>query len=81
MRTEVSESETIAEIAEFWDAHSLDDYWEATDEAAFEVRARRRRRVTLDPEVYAQIEHEARKRGMLPETLVNVWLSERLKIA
>ncbi|NOX63010.1 MAG: hypothetical protein GXP42_13870, partial [Chloroflexi bacterium] len=44
----------------------------------FEVRARRRRRVTLAPELYAELETQARARGLLPETLVNLWLAERL---
>jgi hypothetical protein len=45
----------------------------------FEVRAKRRRRVTLDPDLYAQIEAQARTRGILPETLVNLWLAEQLQ--
>jgi hypothetical protein len=69
----------VKEIAEFWDSHSLADYWDQTHAVEFEVRATRRRRVTLDPEVYAQVEAQARARGLLPETLVNVWLAERLQ--
>ena len=76
--TSISKAKSIEEIAEFWDTHSLADYWDQTYEVEFEVRARRRRRVTLDPEVYEKIETHARNRGVLPETLVNLWLSERL---
>jgi hypothetical protein len=35
--------------------------------------------VTLDPEVFLKVEAQARKRGLLPETLVNLWLVERLQ--
>jgi len=77
--TGISGAQTLDEVATFWDTHSLADYWDQTREVAFEVRARRRRRITLDPEVYAQIEARARARGILPETLVNLWLSERLQ--
>lgn len=42
-----------------------------------QISARRRRRVTLTPKVYA--EAEAATRGVLPETLVNLWLTERLQ--
>jgi CopG antitoxin of type II toxin-antitoxin system len=76
--TPISGARTPEEIAEFWDSHSLADYWDETHEVRFEVRAKRRRRVTLDPEVYAELEAEARARGVLPETLVNLWLAERL---
>lgn len=77
--TSLSKARTLDEIADFWDTHSLADYWDQTREVEFEVRARRRRRVTLDPAVYAQIEAQARVRGLLPETLVNLWLAERLQ--
>jgi len=78
-QTSISKAETLDEIAEFWDTHSLADYWDQTREAEFEVRATRRRRVPLDPDLYARVETQARVRGISPETLVNLWLTERLK--
>ena len=78
-RTSISKASTTEEIAEFWDTHSLADYWDETREVEFEVRAQRRRRVTLDPEIYEQLEAQARTRGLLPETLANLWLAERLQ--
>jgi hypothetical protein len=78
-RTSISKARTLEEIADFWDTHSLDDYWDQTQEVEFEVRAQRRRRITLDPEVYARVEAQARTRGLLPETLVNLWVMERLQ--
>ena len=77
--TSISKARTIEEIADFWDTHSLADYWDQTHQVQFEVRADRRRRITLAPEVYAGVEVEARVRGILPETLVNLWLVEHLQ--
>jgi len=77
--TSISKARTIEAIAEFWDTHSLADYWDQTREVEFEVRAKRRRRVTLDPDVYARVAAQAQARGLLPETLVNLWLAERLQ--
>jgi hypothetical protein len=74
----ISQASTIEEIAEYWDEHSLADEWDKTEEVTFDVRAERRRRVTLAPELYEQIEIQARFTGLLPETLVNLWLAERL---
>lgn len=79
--TSISKASTLEEIAEFWDTHSLDDYWDQTREVEFEVRAKRRRRVTLDPDIYTRVETQAKTRGVLPETLVNLWLAERLHAA
>ncbi len=78
-KTAISKANTLEEIADFWDTHSLDDYWDQTHEVQFEVRAKRRRRVTLDPDLYDQVETQARVRGILPETLINLWLAERLQ--
>jgi hypothetical protein len=77
--TSISRARSLEEIADFWDTHSLADYWDQTTEVEFEVRAQRRRRVTLDPDLYAQIETQAHQRGVMPETLVNLWLAERLR--
>jgi hypothetical protein len=76
--TSISKASTLEEIAEFWDTHSLDDYWDQTHEVEFEVTAIRRRRVTLDPDVYAGVQAEAQSRGIMPETLINLWLMDRL---
>jgi hypothetical protein len=44
--------ESVVEAADFWDTHSLAHYWDAFHEVEIEVRARRRRRVMLDPDVW-----------------------------
>ena len=78
-QTSISKARSIEEIADFWDTHSLADYWDQTHEVEFEIRAKHRRRLTIDPEVYVQIEAQALEQGILPETLVNLWLVERLQ--
>jgi len=58
--TSISKAKSIEEIGDFWDTHSLADHWSDTREVSFTVRATRRRRVTIDPDVYSQIEALAR---------------------
>ena len=77
-QTDISNVRTEEEIADFWDTHSLDEHWEQTREVAFTLRAQRRRRITLDPEVYDRIEAQARARGLMSETLANLWLKDRI---
>ena len=77
--TNISKAKTLEEIADFWDTHSLADHWDETHEVDFEVRMQRKRRVTLTPEIYEKIERHAREQGILPETLVNLWLAEHLQ--
>ena len=71
--------ESVEEAAEFWDTHSLAGYEDQIHEVEIEVRAHRRRRVTLDPDIWDQIVDQARIRGISPETLVNLWLMERVQ--
>ena len=78
--TSISKARTLKEIGDFWDTHSLADYWDQTRKVEFQVRAQRRRRVTLDPEVYERVVSQANVRGLSPETLVNLWLAERLQV-
>ena len=78
-KTSLSQANTAEDVGVFWDTHSLSDHWDQTREVAFEMRVQRRRRVTLDPEVYTQIEAQAHARGLMPETLVNLWLKEHLQ--
>jgi hypothetical protein len=79
LKTSISQAQTLDEIAEFWDTHSLADYWGQTHEVEFNVRAQPRRRITLAPELFERLEHQARIRGLNPETLINLWLAERLQ--
>jgi len=69
------------EMTEFWDTHSLADYWDQTEPAAFEVapEARRRYLVALDREVLARVQRLARTRGVSIESLVNLLLEQRLR--
>ena len=76
--TSISKARTPEEIGEFWDTHSLADYWDQTQAVEFEVIVPRKRRVTLDPDIYTRIVSQAHARGVMLETLVNLWLSEKL---
>lgn len=70
---------SIEEAAEFWDSHDLAEYWDLTREARFEVDIERHLFVTaLEPELAKKLVACARKQGISTETLINVWLSEKL---
>jgi hypothetical protein len=81
-RDPIPEFETLEEIAEFLDTHSTADYDDLTHEVYFEVRLRqpeeRPQSITLVPELGQTISTLARARGVSIETLVNVWLTEKV---
>ena len=72
----------IQEAAEFWDNHDLADYWDLTREAHFDVDIKRRVFLTaLEPKLARKLTDLARKQGISTETLINMWLSEKVKDA
>ena len=73
---------SVAEAAEFWDSHDLADYWDLTQEVSVEVDIQRRVFLTaLEPELAKKLVACARKQGVSTETLINVWLTEKLTAA
>jgi RimJ/RimL family protein N-acetyltransferase len=71
---------TIEEAADFWDSHDLTDYDDQTEEIVASIDLQRRRHlVALAPELATRIGVEARRRGITTETLINLWLSERMQ--
>ncbi len=82
IRDPIPEFETIDEIAEFWDIHSTADYEDMTHAVQFEVRLHKNSKayasISLLPELSETIQALARARGVSAETLVNVWLTEKV---
>lgn len=69
----------MAEAADFWDDHDLTDYWDLTREADFEVAIQRRVFLTvLEPELAKKLTACAHRQGVSTETLINVWLTEKV---
>ncbi len=76
----ISHATSYKEIGEFWDTHDLADFWDKTKEASFEV--------DIESEVtyYAvnkilseKIQAVAQKRGVTADTLINLWVQEKLQ--
>ena len=71
--------QNVAEAADFWDDHDLTDYWDLTREADFEVDIQRRVFLTaLEPELAKKLTACAHRQGVSTETLINVWLTEKV---
>ena len=71
---------TPEEIGEFWDTHSLADYWDETNEVDFQVNLKPKHNlIPVEREIAEQIMAHATKQGVSPEKLVNLWLREKIK--
>ena len=68
---------SIEEAAEFWDTHSITDYWDQTHEVKGVKINLVRRHFRVDAELARRIDRIAHQRGVSAETLVNLWLQEK----
>ena len=57
--TSISKASSYAEIGEFWDTHSLADYWDQTHEVEIDVRIPSRHRVDIEAETFDRIAEES----------------------
>ncbi len=79
-KTSISKKSSYREIGEFWDSHDLSEFWVQTKPAQFEVDIEAQRMYyPIDIKLSNNIIELARKRGISPETLVNLWISEKIK--
>jgi hypothetical protein len=71
---------SYAEMGDFFDKHSLADYWEQTEPASFRISpdARRRYLVPVDRSLIGRVQKIAQKRGISTESMVNLFIEQRL---
>ncbi len=70
----ISQAHSDEKIGEFWDTHDFTDFDTDAPDVKFEVTCA----VPIELELFAAIEKQAHKRGVQVETLVNLWLQQKL---
>ncbi len=79
-KSSISQATSYKEIGDFWDTHSLADFWDKTDEVEFEVNINSEiTYYALDKLLSEQIQIIAQKRGISANTLLNLWIQEKLQ--
>jgi len=71
----ISKAKTDEKIGEFWDTQDFTDF---DDPNAPDVHFEMTRAISIEVELLAAIEKEAHQRGVQVETLVNLWLQQKL---
>jgi hypothetical protein len=75
----ISQARTLEEMADFWDTHSLADFDDQTHEVEMTFDPSARRSVIgIETELMAEIRRIAKERQVSTQTLVNVWLRQRV---
>lgn len=79
-RTNISKASTYKDIGDFWDNHDLGDYAHQGREVDFDVTIESE--VTYYPvekNIVKAMQAASRKHGVPSDTLVNMWLKEKLR--
>ncbi len=71
----ISQADTDEKIGEFWDTH---DFTDLDNPDASDVKFEVTCAVPIEVELLTAIEKQAQKRGVQVETLVNLWLQQKL---
>ncbi len=71
----ISNADTLEKMGEFWDTHDFTDY---DDPDARDVEFRVSCTVPIEEELFSLVERQARLRGVKVETLVNLWIQQKL---
>lgn len=79
-RTSISHARSYKEIGEFWDTHDLTDYWDQTEPVEFKVNIQAEATLyRLESDLSDRMSAIAGQKGVSPETLLNIWVLERLE--
>lgn len=74
----ISRADSYEAIGEFWDTRSSADYWDQGYDVEFEISVPHRHLVSIEVDLFGRLAEVARHRGVSSETLVNLWIAERL---
>ena len=79
-KSSISKARSYAEIGGYWDKHDLSDVWGKTRKVKFDVVAEPEATYyPIEKELSEKIQLVARKRGVSSDTLVNLWLEQKIK--
>ncbi len=71
---------SIEEASDWWDEHSVGDYWDTAKEVHIDVQIDKiPRYVVLDVDIAKKIRNLAQTKGISTETLINLWLREKIE--
>ena len=78
-KSSISNASSDVEIGEYWDTHDLADHWEQTREVNFEVSLESSvMYFAVEKTLAERLRVVAKNHGVSPETLLNVWVQERV---
>ena len=78
-KSSISQAESYEQIGEFWDSHDVGDFWEQTEPVEFTVDLQSESiYYAVEPNLSERLRTLATARGVSTETLINLWLQEKV---
>ena len=74
-KSSISKTDSLEKMGEFWDKH---DFAEFDNPSAPDVEFHVTVAIPVEPDLLSEIEELAHRRGISAETLVNLWLKEKV---
>jgi hypothetical protein len=71
----LSRADTDEKIGEFWDTHDFTKY---DDPSAPDIEFETSHAVPIEPDLFLALQRQAEQRGVQVETLINLWLQQKL---
>jgi len=82
VKSSISQAQSYREMSKFWDTHDVTEFWDQTAPAEFEVDIQSEViYYPVDTTLSVRLADVARRRGVSAETLLNLWVQERLATA
>jgi len=70
----ISKADSLEKMGEFWDEHDFTDFDTEIPDVEFDVSCA----VPIEVNLLSIVEKQARIRGIKTETLINLWLQQKL---
>jgi len=81
-KTSISNATSYQEMGEFWDNHDLTEFWDQIKEVEFEVDIQSvQKYYRVERTLSDEIDRIAGQQGIGAETLLNLWLQEKISLA
>ena len=81
-KSSISKASSYQEMGEYWDEHDLADVWDQTEPVEMEMDLQSERRYyPIEKSMARKISELAERQGISAETLLNLWVKEKLAVA
>jgi CopG antitoxin of type II toxin-antitoxin system len=81
-KSSISKARSYEEMGEYWDTHSLDEIWDQTEPVEFEIDIKSDKRYyPIEKTLSEKLTQIARAQGVSAETLINLWVQEKIALA